>query len=118
MIFGKKLLMSAAAFGLASGMAVAGDLKVIANEALGVSSVPAADLKGVFLATRTVLADGTHVEPVLEKGGAAHEAFVKTYLGKTEAALETYYRSLVFTGKGSMPRTLAGDAEVVAYVAK
>jgi len=52
------------------------------------------------------------------KSGAAHEAFVKQYLGKTDAALETYYRSLVFTGKGSMPKALASDAEVVSYVAK
>jgi ABC-type phosphate transport system substrate-binding protein len=58
------------------------------------------------------------VEPVLEKGGATHEAFVKEYLGKTDAALQTYYRSLVFTGKASMPKTLGADAEVVAYVAK
>jgi ABC-type phosphate transport system substrate-binding protein len=58
------------------------------------------------------------VEPVLEKDGAAHEAFLKEYIGKTDMALETYYRSLVFTGKASMPKTLAADAEVVAYVAK
>jgi hypothetical protein len=58
------------------------------------------------------------VEPVLEKGGPVHEAFVKEYLGKTDSALETYYRSLVFTGKASMPKTLGSDAEVEAYVAK
>jgi ABC-type phosphate transport system substrate-binding protein len=98
--------------------ASAGDIKVIANPAVGASSVSADELKGVFLATKTSLSDGSHVEPVLEKDGPVHEAFVKEYLGKTDAALQTYYRSLVFTGKGSMPKTLAADAEVVAYVAK
>ena len=58
------------------------------------------------------------MEPVLEKGGTAHEAFVKEYLGKNDSALQTYYRSLVFTGKASMPKTVAADADVVAYVAK
>jgi len=58
------------------------------------------------------------VEPVLEKDGPVHEAFVKEYLGKTDSALQTYYRSLVFTGKASMPKTLGADADVVAYVAK
>jgi hypothetical protein len=43
---------------------------------------------------------------------------LKAYIGKTDAALSTYYRSLVFTGKGSMPKTLESDAEVAAYVAK
>ena len=96
----------------------AADIKVIANSSVGASSVSADELKGVFLETKTSLSDGSHVEPVLEKGGAAHEAFIKEYLGKTDAALQTYYRSLVFTGKASMPKTLAADAEVVAYVAK
>jgi ABC-type phosphate transport system substrate-binding protein len=96
----------------------AADIKVIANASVGASSVSADELKGVFLATKTSLSDGSHVEPVLLKSGATHEAFVKQYLGKTDAALETYYRSLVFTGKGSMPKTLASDAEVVTFVAK
>jgi len=98
--------------------ASAADIKVIANSSVGASSLSADELKGVFLATKTSLSDGSHVEPVLEKGGAIHEAFVKEYLGKTDAALETYYRSLVFTGKASMPKAFASEAELVAYVAK
>jgi hypothetical protein len=96
----------------------AADVKVIANAGVGASTISAEDLKGVFLATKSSLSDGGRVEPVLEKSGAAHEAFVKQYLGKTDAALQTYYRSLVFSGKGSMPKELASDAEMVAYVAK
>jgi len=98
--------------------ALAADIKVIANPSVGASSVSADDIKSVFLATKSSLSDGSHVEPVLEKGGAAHEAFLREYLGKTDAALQTYYRSLVFTGKASMPKTVGSDAEVVAYVAK
>lgn len=96
----------------------AADVKVIANPGVSASSITADELKAVFLETKTALSDGSHVEPVLAKGGAVHEAFLKAYLGKTGAALQTYYRSLVFTGKGSMPKTLGTDAEVVAYVAK
>jgi ABC-type phosphate transport system substrate-binding protein len=85
---------------------------------VGVANINTDDLKRVFLATKSSLADGSHVEPVLEKSGAAHETFLKEYLGKTDAALTTYYRSLVFTGKGSIPKSFGSDAEVVAYVAK
>ena len=98
--------------------AFSADVKVIANASVGASSVSADEIKGVVLATKTSLSDGSHVVPVLEKGGPAHEAFLKEYLGKTDSALQTYYRSLVFTGKASMPKMLAADAEVVAYVAK
>ena len=55
---------------------------------------------------------------MFEKGGAIHEAFLKQYLGKTDAALNTYYRSLVFTGKAFMPKMLGSDADVATYVAK
>jgi hypothetical protein len=110
---------------LSTGLAVlsaaavqAADVKIIANESVGATSISADELKGVFLATKTSLSDGSHVTPVLEKGGPVHEAFLKEYLGKSDSALETYYRSLVFTGKASMPKTLTSDAEVVAYVTK
>ena len=93
------------------------DLKVIANPSVSVSSISADELKNVFLVTKTSLSGG-HVEPVLEKGGPTHEAFLKQYLGKTDAALNTYYKSLVFTGKAFMPKMLGSDAEVVAYVAR
>jgi ABC-type phosphate transport system substrate-binding protein len=110
------LLLAVVAIGASS--ATAADIKVIANSSVGATSVSSDELKGVFLATKSSLSDGSHVEPVLLKGGAVHEAFLKDYVGKTDSGLETYYRSLVFTGKGSMPKTFATDAEVVAFVEK
>ncbi len=110
------LLLTAAAGWLASS-AVAADIKLIGNASIGASSVSTEDLKGVFLGTKTSLSDGSRVEPVLAKGGAAHEAFLKEYLGKTDAALQTYFRSLVFTGKGSMLKAFGSDTEIAAYVA-
>jgi ABC-type phosphate transport system substrate-binding protein len=96
----------------------AADIKIIANASVQVTAISMDELRAVFLATKTSLQDGTHVEPVLAKGGPVHDTFLKEYLGKTDAALQTYYRSLVFTGKGSMPKVFPSDAEVVAYVAK
>jgi hypothetical protein len=96
----------------------ASDFQVIANSSVKVSHISAQELTGVFLVTKTSLAGDSHIEPVLLKSGDAHVSFVKQYTGKTTAALVTYYRSLVFTGRGAMPKTFASDAEVVAYVRK
>lgn len=101
-----------------AGALPAAEVKVIANNSVGASAVSREELKGVFLETKNSLSDGSAVEPVLLKGGPTHEAFLKEYVGRMDAALQNYYRSLVFTGKGSMPKALAGDAEMVAYVAK
>ncbi len=103
---------------LGANSANAADLKVIANPSVAALSMSADELKGIYLFTRTALGDGSRVVPVLAKGGRVHEEFVKMYLGKTDAALQTYYRSLVFSGKAFMPKMLASDAEVAAYVAK
>jgi ABC-type phosphate transport system substrate-binding protein len=95
----------------------AGSVKIVANPGIKASSISAEQLKGIFLQESTSF-DGSNVEPVLEKSGATHEAFLKDYLGKTDAVLQTYYRSMVFSGKGSMPKVFASDAEVISYVTK
>ncbi len=110
------LAIAAMAFCI-SWQAHAADVKVIANSSVAATSISAGDLKDVFLLDKDSLG-GSHVDPVLSKGGPAHETFIKEYLGKNDTALQAFYRSLVFTGKASMPKSLASDAEVVAYVAK
>ena len=111
------VIFAAGALMLGMFSARATEFKVIANSNVGVSDVSSDDLKAVFLGTKSSLGDA-HIAPVLEKSGPAHEAFLKECLGKNDAALANYYRSLVFTGKGSMPKAFASDSDVVEYVAK
>ena len=114
----RNLLLVAAGLAIfVSGESFADSVKVIANWSVKTDAISAADLKRLFLEERIALADGSHVEPVLEKNGPVHVAFLK-YLGISEDDLQTYYRTLVFTGKGSMPKELGSDAEVIAYVAR
>lgn len=114
----RTLLVVAGLATFAAVNAQAGSVKIIANLSVKADSISVDELKNVYLEDTSSLKDGSHVEPVLAKSGATHEAFVKDYVGKNDSALQTYYRSLVFTGKGSMPKVLGSDAEVVAYVAK
>ena len=103
---------------LLGGAGFAQGVKVIANSSVQATSISASDLRSVYLEEKSSLAGSGHVEPVLAKGGPAHEAFLKQVLGRSDADLQMYYRSLVFTGRGSMPKTLDSDEAVVAYVAK
>jgi TonB family protein len=98
---------------------IAADVKVIANGGVRADMISANELKSVFLEKSNSLRDGTYVEPVLEKDGPVHEAFLHEYLAAgTDDDLQSYYRALVFSGRGSMPKQLGSDAEVVAYVAR
>jgi TonB family protein len=113
-----KVLLVATGFAVfAVANAVAGDVKFITNPSVKADTISAEEIKRVFLEENISLGDGTHVEPVLEKNGRVHEAFLREYLGSSEDDLQAYYRTLMFTGRGSMPKVLGSDAEVVAYVA-
>ena len=101
---------------LLAATAGAADFVVIANQSLQTTAVSANDLKQIYLGNKTTIHD-RHVEPVTAQAGAAHEHFASQYLGKSPAGLRVYFRNLVFTGKGAMPRSFATAAEMVAYVA-
>jgi TonB family protein len=118
MQYARVLLVAAGLLSSAFLNAFAGEVKIIANSSVKEDIISAVELKRVFLEQNNSLEDGSHVEPVLEKDGPVHEAFLHDYLGRTDDDLQTYYRALVFTGRGSMPKELNSDAEVVAYVAR
>jgi TonB family protein len=114
-----KLLLIAAGLAIfATVDSLADDVKVIANASVKADTISEDELKLVFLGERISLTDGTHVEPVLMKEGPVDQAFLQKYLGVTEDDLQIYYRTLLFTGRGSMPKVLESDAAVVAYVAR
>jgi len=94
----------------------AGDVKVVANPSVKTDFVTVGELRSIFLAETNTLRDGSYVEPVFEREGAAHETFIREFLKQTNASLRSHYGELVFTGKASMPKSFNSDAEVVAYV--
>ncbi len=112
----KILLMALGLVIFSSTNARAGDVKIIANPNVKADTISVRELQGIFLGERTSL-EGVHVEPVFEKDGPVHETFLRQYLGRSSDDLQRYYLALQFSGRGTMPTTVASDAEVVAYVA-
>jgi len=112
------LLVVATLLLLAPLQALCRDVKIIASPSVRAESITVAELKSVFLEEKRSLSDGSHIEPVLAKSGAAHEVFLKHYLGKSDDELQTYYHTMVFTGTGAMPKFLGSDIDIVHYVAR
>ena len=114
----KKLILSStflfALFTLAAGAGA--QVIVIANTSVKAAGVSKDDLKDVFTGNATTLKDGSKVVPVLLKDGPANEAFLKEYVGKADTAYRAGWRSLVFSGQASMPKSLDDDAAAVAFV--
>lgn len=104
---------------LVSAASVAGsDIKVIASSSVTADVISAGELKRIYLLQTRKLKDGSVVEPVLQKRGAVHDAFSRQFLERDGEEIRTYYHAVVFTGKGSMPREVNSDSEMVSYIAR
>jgi ABC-type phosphate transport system substrate-binding protein len=90
---------------------------IIANLSVKTTEVSKSDLKDIFTGSTTSLKDGSRVAPILLKGGTAHEEFLQAYIGKSDSTYRAGWRSLVFSGQSSMPKSLDTDAAVVDFVA-
>jgi ABC-type phosphate transport system substrate-binding protein len=90
---------------------------VIANPGVKATEISKNDLRDVFTGAATALPSGGSVVPILLKAGTVHEEFLQAYIGKNDTAYRAGWRSLVFSGQASMPKSLETDAAVVEFVA-
>jgi ABC-type phosphate transport system substrate-binding protein len=76
---------------------------VIANNGVKATEVSKNDLKDVFTGASTSLGGGSVVP-------------IQAYIGKNDTAYRAGWRSLVFSGQATMPKSVDGDAAVVEFV--
>jgi ABC-type phosphate transport system substrate-binding protein len=93
-----------------------GQAIVIANPSVKAADVSKGDLKDVFTGGASSLKDGSSVTPVLLKSGAVHDEFLSVYVGKNDTTFRAGWRSLVFSGQATMPKSLDSEAAVVEFV--
>jgi hypothetical protein len=97
--------------------AYAQDVILVANPSVSISEISAADLRAIFLGAKTRFADGSHAVPVILKGGAVHEVFLRKHLGEGPDEFRAQWRKEVFTGEGAMPKACDSEAALLEYVA-
>jgi ABC-type phosphate transport system substrate-binding protein len=93
------------------------DVVLVANKSVKISEITNADLRAIFMGTKTRFADGSHAVPVTLKGGPAHEVFLKHYVGENPEEFRSQWRKAVFTGQGAMPRAFDSESALIEYVA-
>jgi ABC-type phosphate transport system substrate-binding protein len=90
---------------------------VIANQSVKPSDISKNELRDVFIGAASGLKDGSLIAPILLKAGPTTNEFLAAYIGKSESAFRISWRSLVFSGQASMPKSLNSEAAVVEFVA-
>ena len=98
--------------------ATAAELVVIANPDLPVERIASQDLQRIFLGKLTRWGNDEAVVPVVLKDGPVHESFVTELLDRSPHRFVTYWRQMVFTGRGRPPHGVANEREMVAFVAE
>jgi ABC-type phosphate transport system substrate-binding protein len=93
--------------------------RVIVNPANGVSGVDRRFLADVFLKKVTRWGDGDLIRPAdLRTESPTRQRFSEDILGRSVAAVKTYWQQLVFSGREVPPPEFDTDDEVVRYVLK
>lgn len=97
--------------------AVAADVVVIANSGVPVDALGQNDIEKIFLGKTAKWPDKSRVRfAVLD--GDVHESFLKSLVKRTPSQYNIYWKKMMFTGKGSAPKTFETEAELVKYVSE
>ncbi len=95
---------------------VQAEIAVIVNPAND-SSLDKGEISRIFLGKKKSFPNGTSVTPInLSEGAATRGSFDSNVLNKSSSQLKAYWSKLVFTGKGTPPKEVSSDADVVAAV--
>lgn len=97
--------------------AAAQDVVLVANTSVQISEITNADVRAIFMGTKTRFPDGSHAVPVTLKGGATHEVFLKNHVGEGPEEFRAHWRKVVFTGQGAMPKAFDSESALIEYVA-
>ncbi len=103
---------------LFSSVVFAGDVALVANDAVAEASLNQKDVKKIFLGKKTRWENGDKIIIVTLDDGVSHEQFVKDFVGKTPSQYKKYWKKLTFTGKGKAPKSFKSEDELAAYVAE
>ena len=89
------------------------ELAVVAGQGFPLSTLSKHEVADIFLAKTTHLADGLHVKP-FELNNAGYKAlFYREISGKTLSQINSYWTTLIFTGKGKPPKNIEEPSRLI-----
>jgi ABC-type phosphate transport system substrate-binding protein len=91
---------------------------VIVNENVAIQDLSEADAAKIFLGKKKSWDSGGGIVAATLEGGAVHDAFIQQVVKKSNAQFATYWKKLVFTGRGQAPKSFASEADLAAFVAR
>lgn len=100
-----------------STAAAASGVQIIVNNGVPDDTLSETDVRQIFLGQKSQWNDGTRTTIVTSDQNELTREFLSEFVGRTPAQFSNYWKKLVFTGKGRMPRSFKTDKSLVEYVA-
>ena len=91
---------------------------VIASASSPVSKLDKEQVANLFLGKSSSYPDGSAAVPIEQTDGStAHEEFHKNVTEKSASQLKSYWSKMIFSGKGTAPKEVANNTELLKLVA-
>jgi ABC-type phosphate transport system substrate-binding protein len=96
---------------------VLADIAVIVNNANANATLENDVIAKIFLGKAKSFPDGTKAIPLdQDEGAATRNNFYQTIANKDAGQIKSYWSRLIFAGKGTPPKAVGSDADVVSLV--
>ncbi len=105
--------------GLASAQGVDRSLRVVVNKENKLASLTTDDLTRIFLGKKTLWDSGTRIVPVMpEEESPTGELFLSGTLKKSVSQFRAYWKRLLFSGGGAVPKVFRNHDQLLDFVAR
>jgi len=89
---------------------------VVVNNDVGASALDRNEVKNIFLGKTAKWDNGENITPVTLSNGPVHEDFLKSFVRKNSSQFSSYWKQMIFTGKGISPKAFASEDDLVKFV--
>lgn len=94
-------------------------LRVIVSKENKVASLSTDDLNRIFLGKKTLWESGTRIVPAMpEEESPAGETFLAGTLKKSVSQFRAYWKRLLFSGGGAVPKVFRSSSQLIDFVAR
>jgi ABC-type phosphate transport system substrate-binding protein len=94
-------------------------LRVVVSKENKIDSLSTDDLNRIFLGKKTLWDSGTRIVPAMpEEESPAGELFLSGTLKKSVSQFRAYWKRLLFSGGGTVPKVFRSSSQILDFVAR
>jgi ABC-type phosphate transport system substrate-binding protein len=118
-VSGALLTLLACLPALVSAQGVDRSLRIVVNKENKLASLSTDDLTRIFLGKKTLWDSGTRIVPAMpEEESTPGEAFLSGTLKKSVSQFRAYWKRLLFSGGGAVPKVFRTSGQILDFVAR